>query len=202
MFRASLCPSSGEQYCNSAALWKAACLPYPVNCTVQAVPSSKNKPTICHCNLKFISWLIEPQHVSGIIMPIIRRTILPMTACTLCSPLTSQLHTTTTRQTPHAVIGNIVLLMMGMMTKTCWGSVNHEINFRLQWHLVGSVFTWRYCLYSTFDRVRQACSFPQCCRIASETPKSPSLHGRQQAGNVKSLIQQAVIQPCMKVSAQ
>ena len=42
---------------------------------------------------------------------------------TLCSPLTSQLHPTTastTRQTPHAAIGNIVLLMMGiMMPETC-----------------------------------------------------------------------------------
>lgn len=43
-----------------------------------------------------------------------------------------------------------------------------------------------------------------CYSIASETPKSPSLHGRQQAagsrqaGNVKSLIQQAVIQPAGK----
>ena len=65
---------------------------------------------------------------------------------TLCSPLTSQLHTTTastTRQTPHAVIENIVLLMMGiMMPETCWGSINHEINFRLQWHLVGFILTW------------------------------------------------------------
>ena len=68
------------------------------------IHSSKNKPTRCHCNLKFISWLIDPQHVSGIIMP----------------------------------SGNIVLLMMGiMMPETCWGSINHEINFRLQWHIVG-----------------------------------------------------------------
>ena len=26
--------------------------------------------------------------------------------------------------------------------ETCWGSINHEINFRLQWHLVGFIFTW------------------------------------------------------------
>ena len=48
------------------------------------VRSSKIKPTRCRCNLKFISWLIEPQHVSGIITPIIRRTILSMTACGVC----------------------------------------------------------------------------------------------------------------------
>ena len=71
------------------------------------VRSSYNKPTRCHCNLKFISWLIE-------------------LFSSLCY-----------RQTPHAVIGNIVLLMMGMMPETRWGSINHEINFRLQWHVVG-----------------------------------------------------------------
>ena len=49
--------------------------------------------------------------------------ILGIATLTLRSPLTSQLHTTTastTRQTPHAVLDNIVLLTMGvMMPETC-----------------------------------------------------------------------------------
>ena len=80
-------------------------------------------------------------------MPIVRRTRLLKTACgvclvvlaavvwswdvavsriatlTLCSTLTSQLHTTaasTTRQTPHAVVNSLVLLTRGiMMPETC-----------------------------------------------------------------------------------
>jgi len=61
------------------------------------------------------------QHVSGIIMPIIRRTF------TQCTQLTTQLHTTTANhsqhnqfRTPYVVVHSLVLLMMGiMMPETC-----------------------------------------------------------------------------------
>ena len=65
-------------------------------------------------------------------MPIIRRTILSMTACGVCLVVMGvvvwswdvrgehSVRVATTRQTPHAVIDNIVLLMMGiMMPETC-----------------------------------------------------------------------------------
>ena len=82
------------------------------------------------------------QHVSGIIMPIIRRTRVCTAAYGVCSALVvvavvvwsysnfhsaqlaSQLHTTTSYhnqcRTPYAAVNTLVLLMMGiMMPETC-----------------------------------------------------------------------------------
>ena len=82
------------------------------------------------------------QHVSGIIMPIIRRTdcIKPRVVlawmcwlrfcgvgtraeCTQCAQIVSRLHTTaasTSRLTPHAVLYSRLLMMGIMMPETCW----------------------------------------------------------------------------------
>jgi len=86
MFRASLCPSSGEQDClRLHVVW---------------------------------SWDVSSVHS------------VEVATSTLCTLLTSQVHTTTAstnRQTPHAVLNNLVLLTMGtMMPETCWESINHE----------------------------------------------------------------------------
>jgi len=96
-------------------------------------------------NSMFIIKLIS-QHVSGIIMPIIRRIRPCPTACgvligcvgcdwlwscgAVCTRLTTQLHKTTANhsqpqpthpgRTPHAVGHGLILLMMGiMMPETC-----------------------------------------------------------------------------------
>ena len=90
-------------------------------------------------------FIIKPlsQHVSGIIMPIVRSIrprptacgVLPgcvgcgwlwlcgAASCTVCSRLTMQIHKTTAYKpdrTPHAVGHGLILLTMGiMMPETC-----------------------------------------------------------------------------------
>ena len=107
MFRASLCPSSGEQ---------DRVLPHMVFCAV----TREGKPE------RYESRSGLSQHVLGISMPIIRRTRPRTNAYGVlrCNkrgknilrffPLLLQ------RRTPYAVAHGLVLLMMGiMMPETC-----------------------------------------------------------------------------------
>ena len=102
-------------------------------------------------NLMFIIKLLS-QHVSGIIMPIIRRTRLCTAAygvlhwlwwlwlcgagmravCTVTVTVTPQNHSHHNQcRTPHAAVHTLVLLMMGiMMSETCWDK-SLIINIRL-----------------------------------------------------------------------
>ena len=70
----------------------------------------KIDPTRCHGSLKFISWLIELQHVSGTTMTIIRRTILSMTACGIClvvlAVLTAELQRVISHNITRTVLTN------------------------------------------------------------------------------------------------
>ena len=105
-------------------------------------------------NLMFIIKLLS-QHVSGIIMPSIRRTKLCTAAygvlhwlwwLWLCGGGTRAVCTVkvTVRPSPYAAVHKRVLLMMGiMMPETCWDK-SLIINIRLVAHLVGfSLFTLR-----------------------------------------------------------
>jgi hypothetical protein len=65
----------------------------------------------------FVSSLINSQHVSGITLPIIRRTRLFNTAC---GDAWSHDHSQHNQASPRAVLNSLVLLMMGkMMPETC-----------------------------------------------------------------------------------
>ena len=95
-------------------------------------------------NLMFIIKLLS-QHVSGIIMPIIRRTRVCTAAygghCSTSRTVTFTVHTARVPaphnhshhyqcRTPYAAVHTLVLLMMGiMMPETCWD--NLIINIRL-----------------------------------------------------------------------
>ena len=64
-------------------------------------------------NLMFIVKLLS-QHISGIIMPIIRRK-------RVCTTAYGVLHCNIQCRTPYAAVHTLVLLMMGiMMPETCW----------------------------------------------------------------------------------
>ena len=104
-------------------------------------------------NLMFVIKLLS-QHVSGIIMPIIRRTRVCTAAYGVlhwfagCGCVEFQLHTTISQhnqcRTPYAAVHTLVLLMMGIMIpETCWDR-SLIINIRL----VASC--WFLCLHLMF----------------------------------------------------
>jgi len=128
-------------------------------------------------NLMFIMKLLS-QHVSGIIMPIIRRTRPCTTAygvphwlfwpwlCGAC-------------RTPYAVVHGLVLPMMGiMMPETCWDR-SFIINIRLVascWFLsLHPTFmmhghkSLKYDLRITLRKVAEACSKFLCRHLPQET---------------------------------
>ena len=114
MFRASLCPSSGEQ--DRVLLHVVFCS----GCTgCGCVELGRELCALCEGYCSTVSCL----HCATV-----HRDHSRTVTFTQCTQLTTQLHTTTANQsqhnqcsTPYAAVHGLVLLMMGiMMPETCW----------------------------------------------------------------------------------
>ena len=133
---AEICKDSGH----SNHCFRGNCFPF--RSTELKVIGWRQRNQQAATNLKFIVKLLS-QHVSGIIMPIYRRTRVCTAACGVLHWLcwlwlcgvearAPHNHNQYSRcRTPYAIVYSLVLLKMGiMMPETCWGS-SLIINIRL-----------------------------------------------------------------------